>query len=530
MTMHSGPNPHVDRPVSAADPSKITFLFTDIESSTRLWELDPQAMRVATVRHDRLIEKVAAQHDGTVVRPRGEGDSRFVVFDRAVDAVAAAYMVQRAFVSEEWATPEPLRVRMAIHLGDADSREGDYYGSAVNRCARLRAIGHGGQTLLSGAVADAVRGMLPADVSLRDLGLHRLKDLGVPERVWQLDHPVLPSEFPSLMSLDAERHNLPAQLSSFVGRETELAEVTELLERTRLLTLTGTGGVGKTRLALHTAAETVGRYSDGAWIVELAALMDPDLLAFAVAAAIRVRERAHEPVVETLINHLRTLRMLLVLDNCEHLVQPCAKLAARLLQTCPNLTILTTSREPLGIVGEVTWPVRPLSVPDTQPTLAFTDLTRAGSVALFLDRARAAMPDFALTADNALAVAQVCRRLDGLPLAIELAAARVRVLSPKQIAERLDDCFRLLTNGGRTAPARQQTLRATLDWSHDLLTEAEQTLLRRLAVFVGGFELDAVPAITVDTPIDATESLDLIARLTDKSLGVAHTTSEGNSR
>ena len=285
------------------------------------------------------------------------------------------------------------------------------------------------------------------------------------------------------------------RLSSFVGREEELTEVAGLLEVTRLITLTGAGGVGKTRLALHTAADVLSRYPDGAWLVQLASLTEPELVPLTVAASMRIRERPGEPVIETLVNHLSTMRVLLVLDNCEHLVQACAEVADRLLHACPELTILATSREPLGIPGEATWPVRPLGLPDGQDGFAPENLARAEAVCLFLDRARAAVPDFAVTRDNAPAVAQVCRRLDGIPLAIELAAARVKVLSAAQIAERLDDCFRLLTGGGRTAPLRQQTLRATLDWSHDLLAAPEQAFFRRVAVFAGGFELDAAETV-----------------------------------
>jgi predicted ATPase/class 3 adenylate cyclase len=508
----------------------VTFVLTDVEGSTRLWEQTPHAMRAALAQHDRLIETLITRHGGMVVRPRGEGDSRFAVFARASDAVAAACAIQRALGAEQWPTAQPLRVRMALHIGDAELRAGDYYGAAVNRCARLRGIAHGGQTLLSNLVAEVVRDALPPAASLRDLGQHRLKDLGAEEHIWQLDHPDLDSDFPPLVSLNARRNNLGTQLSSFVGREREQAEMASLLEQTRLLTLVGTGGVGKTRLALHTAAEVLTWYSAGAWLVELAPLTDPRLIPLALAATLHVQERPGATTLETLIDHLRALSVLIVLDNCEHLVQACAEFAERLLHECPRLTILATSREPLGISGETIWSVRPLGLPTAKDVTTAEDLAEAEASRLFLERARAAVPQFAFTPENARAIARICRQLDGIPLAIELAAARIRVLSASQIADRLDDCLRLLSAGGRTVLARQQTLRATLDWSHALLTYAEQVLFRRLAVFAGGLGLDAVEMVCQDDTLDSVEALDLLGRLVDKSLVVARTATDGAAR
>jgi len=417
------------------------------------------------------------------VRPRGEGNSRFCVFARATDAVVAAAAIQQALHAEPWPTATPLRVRMALHTGEADLRDGDYYGSAVNRCARLRAIAHGGQALLSMATEELVRDGLPAGVTLHDLGEHRLSDLARPERVFQLLAPGLPDDFPPLRSLDALPHNLPVQLTSFVGRERELAAVRAALAAHRLVTLTGAGGCGKTRLGLQVAADALAAFADGAWFVDLAALADAALLPQAVLAALGLPEAPGRPPLAALADVLRRRALLLVLDNCEHLVEACARLADALLRACPRLRILATSREVLGVPGEATHRVPSLGVPDPGLTLAVAyggsrdsggpaleRLRRCEAVQCFVERALLVRPGFTLTAGNAPALAQVCRRLDGIPLALELAAARVRVLSVEQLAARLDDRFRLLTGGSRTALRRQQTLAAAIDWSYDLLS------------------------------------------------------------
>src|SRR5262245_32041588 len=434
-------------------------------------------MRAALVEHDALIEFLTAQHGGRVVRPRGEGDSRFCVFARATDAVTAAAAIQRALHAEAWPPETPLRVRLALHTGEADLRAGDYYGNAANRCARLRAIAHGGQAVLSMATEELVRDTLPPGVALQDLGEHRLSDLARPERVFQVLVDGAPAAFPPLRSLDALPHNLPLQLTSFVGRERELAAVHGLLAGHRLVTLTGPGGTGKTRLAQQAAAEALvpaaGRpgFADGVWLVELAALADPALVPQAVAAAVGVREDPGRPLLATLTDALRHRRLLLLLDNCEHLLDACARLADALLRACPHLTVLASSREALGLAGETIWRVPSLAVPAVptgRPLSPPEALTRYAAVALFVDRAQAVQPSFRMTDRNAPAVAAICQRLDGIPLAIELAAARVRALAVEPLLVRLEDRFRLLTGGSRTALERHQTLQAAVDWSHAL--------------------------------------------------------------
>jgi predicted ATPase/class 3 adenylate cyclase len=498
----------------------VTFLFTDIEGSSALWEREPVAMQGATARHDALIEQAVAEHGGVVVRPRGEGDSRFAVFARASDAVAAALAMQRALTTEPWPTSTPLRVRVALHTGEAELREGDYYGSAVNRCARLRAVAHGGQVLVSQATVDLAQDALPVGAGLRALGEHRLRDLTRPEPVHQLLHPDLPADFPPLRSLDSVPHNLPIQLTSFVGRERELAEIVTLLAAHRLVTLTGAGGCGKTRLALQAAADAQETFPDGVWLVELAPLSDPDLVPQAVAQALGVIDQPGQPLLTTLVNALRSRHLLLVLDNCEHLLDVSATLVETLLRGCPDLRVLATSRELLGASGEIAWRVPSLATP--APEVSTVDQLRStAAVQLLVERAGLVQPGFALTDANAAAVAQVCRRLDGMPLAIELAAARLTALSPAQIATRLDDRFRLLTGGRRTAVRRQQTLQAAIDWSHDLLSAEERMLLRRLAVFAGGWTLEAAEAVCGGDGFEAWVVLDLLTRLVEKSLVVA---------
>jgi predicted ATPase/class 3 adenylate cyclase len=515
--------------MAALPTGTVTFLFTDVEGSTRLWEQHPDQMRAALARHDALIEALVEAHGGCVVRPRGEGDSRFAVFARATDAVAAAAAIQRALHAEPWPPETPLRVRLALHTGEADLRDGDYYGSAVNRCARLRAVAHGGQVLVSEVTAGLVRDTLPPGVLLRDLGKHRLSDLARPEHVHQLTGVGLPAEFRPLRSLDAYPHNLPVQLTTLIGREAEIEALRQRLHepQTRLVTLTGPAGVGKTRLALQVATGLLDAFPDGLRLVEFGSLLDPARVPQAVAEPLGAREEPGRALPATLAAVLRPKRVLLVLDNCEHLIEACAALAARLLRACPHLRILATSREPLGITGELTWRVPPLGLPDVVPDLPDLDadqphavecLARAEAVQLFVERARLAQPGFALTSENAQAVAHICARLDGLPLAIELAAARVRALSPEQIAARLHDRFRLLTGAGRTGTERHQTLRAALDWSHHLLSEQERALFRRLTVFTGGRSLAAAEAVCAGNGIEPREVLDLLTQLVDKSL------------
>jgi predicted ATPase/class 3 adenylate cyclase len=507
----------------------VTFLLTDIEGSTKLWLQHPDAMRVALARHDQLLTAEIEYYGGTILKQRGEGDSCFAVFSRATSAVAATASLQRALVLEPWPAEVRLHVRVALHTGEAELREGDYYGPAVNHCARLRAVAHGGQTLLSQTTAALVRDDLPEGVSLRELGAHRLKDLQRPEPIFQLLHPNLPAEFPPLRSLEAFAHNLPLQLTRFIGREREMAAVKRLLQSARLLTLTGAGGCGKTRLALQVAADLLPEYPDGVWLVELAALADPALVPQTVAAVLGVQEESDRPLLVTLGDYLRTRTLLLVLDNCEHLLAACTQLTEGVLRGCPNLRVLATSREGLGIAGEQIYRVPSLPVPDPKQLPSLERLQEFEAVSLFTDRAILSQPDFAVTEVNALAVAQVCHRLDGIPLAIELAASRVKALPVEAIAERLADRFRLLTGGSRTAPSRQQTLRALIDWSYNLLSEAERRLLRRLSVFSGGWTLEAADAVCAGDGIEVWEVLDLLSRLVEKSL-VVYEDKEGEAR
>jgi predicted ATPase/class 3 adenylate cyclase len=500
----------------------ITFLLTDIEGSTALWERLPHDMGAVIARHDALLTGAIERHGGRVVRSRGEGDSFFAVFPRATDAVAAACALQLALAAERWPLPAPLRVRAGLNTGEAELREGDYYGSAINRCARLRALAYGGQTLLSQATCQLVGDTLPAGMSLRDLGTHRLKDLQRPEQVYQLLHPDLPPDFPPLKSLDALPNNLPLQLTHFIGREKEIAEVKRLLAETPLLTLSGAGGAGKTRLALQVAAELLEEYPDGVWLVELAPIAptEPARVGQEVARVLGVREQPGRTLTELLVEHLRSRQLLLLLDNCEHLVAACADLVNTVLRSCPNVRVLATSRELLGLMGESAWRVPPLSLPDRRSRPDPEQLAQFESVKLFIDRALASHPRFTLTRQNGPAVAQLCHQLDGIPLALELAAARVKLLTVEQIVARLDDRFRLLTGGSRAALPRQQTLRALIDWSYDLLSEAERALLRRLSVFAGGWSLETAEAICDGDGIEDWEVLDLLTQLVDKSLVV----------
>ncbi len=512
----------------------LTYLFTDVEASTELWEHEPEAMRSALVRHDALIEAGVEGHRGSLVRPRGEGDSRFAVFPRATDAVTAACAIQIALHVEPWRTSRPVRVRMALHTGESDLRDGDYYGSAVNRCARLRALAHGGQILLSATTARLAQEGMTGEAGLRDLGLHHLKDLQQPEQVFQLTHPALPVDFPALRSLESLPHNLPVQLTSFIGREKEMAEVKRHLADARLLTLTGSGGAGKTRLALQVAADVLDSYPDGTWLIELASVTDGALVPQAVASALGVTETQGSSVTATLLTWIAGKRLLLLLDNCEHLIQPCAELVEAMLRASAKLRILVTSREALAINGETVWLVPSLALTDTASLEAPGADVKAlvaqnEAVRLFIDRAVSAQPSFVLTERNAAAVAQICRRLDGIPLAIELAAARVKALSAEQISARLDDRFRFLTGGSRTALPRQQTLQALIDWSHSLLTDPERLLLRRLSVFLGGWTLAAAEAVCAGDGLEESQVLDLLSQLLNKSL-VAVENLEGEIR
>ncbi|MDD5198706.1 MAG: adenylate/guanylate cyclase domain-containing protein [Terrimicrobiaceae bacterium] len=505
----------------AAPTGTITFLFSDIEGSTRLWERHPEGMRVALRRHDEIVRSAAETHAGYVFKTIG--DAFCVAFDRAGDAVAAVADIQQALHAGEWEETGPLMVRMALHVGAAEFRDNDYFGNSLNRVARILAAAHGGQVLLSLPVEELVRDHLAPGVLLRDLGERRLRDLVRPEHLFQLVLAGLPSEFPPLRSLEVTPNNLPTLLNTFIGRERERDEVKRLLGATRLLTLTGTGGTGKTRLALQVAEEMLGDYPDGVWLVELATISDPHRIVEVAAGAVGLREEPDEPMRATLIRFLCGRRVLLILDNCEHVLDECAALVAEILRGCSTIKILATSRHSLGIAGEHTWAVPPLSVLNPANDLfqvsdIVSTVSQYEAVRLFIDRAAAVKPGFEVTRQNAAAIAQICWRLDGIPLAIELAAARARVLTPEQISQRLDDRFRLLTGGGRSVLPHQQTLRTLIDWSYDLLSESERVLFRRLGVFGGGRTIEAIEAICTGDGVDAYDALDLLQLLVDKSL------------
>jgi predicted ATPase/class 3 adenylate cyclase len=498
----------------------VTFLLTDIEGSTRLWEEDPETMRSALARHDALLTKGIQQLGGHVIKSRGEGDSLFAVFSRATDALSAACRLQHALVREPWPTPAPLRVRMSLHTGEADLRDGDYFGAAVNRCARLRAAAHGGQILLTRAAQELVRDSLPQGASLQDLGEHRLKDLTRAEHVFQLLHPDLPQEFPPLVTLDRRPNNLPVQLTPLIGREREVVAVGNLLRHEssgRLVTLTGPGGTGKTRLGLQVAAELLDDCPDGAFFVALAPITEPGFVIATVAQVVGVREIGGQPLLETLKSYLRDRHMLLLLDNFEQ-VLAAAPMVTELLEACPGLRLLVTSRAPLRLRGEQEFPVPPLAVPDLRRLPPLPILSQYTAVELFVQRAVNVKPDFAVTNENAPAVAEICSRLDGLPLAIELAAARVRLLAPQAMLARLESRLKLLIGGARDLPARQQTLRGAIAWSYDLLDGEAQKLFRRLSVFVGGCTLEAIEAVCFGDGDLEIDHLEGVSTLVEQSL------------
>ncbi len=507
--------------MSEPSAGPLTFLFTDIEGSTRLWEEHPEAMGTALAQHDALLRTCIQSRGGCVFKTMG--DAFCAVFTNPREAVEAALAAQFSLPTAALVTAEarlPLRVRMALHTGLVEERDGDYFGRPLNRVARLLAAGHGGQVLLSAAVQELVRDDLPDGAALQSLGEHRLKDLGRPEVLFQLRHPELAADFPPLRSLchPELKHNLPQQVTSFVGREAQLIEVKGLLERTRLLTLMGAGGSGKTRLGLQLGADLLEQFPEGVWLVELGALTEPGLVPQAVAEVLGVQEEAGRPLLTSLTEALQPCRLLLLLDNCEHLIAACAQLAESLLRRCPHVVLLATSRERLGIAGEVTYRVPSLSLPDPQRHRTPSLLSPFEAAQLFIERAQVHQPQFAVTNENAPALASICCRLDGIPLAIELAAARVRVMPVEQIERRLDERFRLLTGGSRTALPRQQTLRSLIDWSYDLLSEPEQTLLQRLSVFAGGWSLEAAEVVCSGESVEAWETLDLVTALVDKSL------------
>ncbi|MDT5055827.1 MAG: hypothetical protein QOF66_4193 [Mycobacterium sp.] len=482
----------------------VTLLLADVEGSTRLWETQPDEMTAAFASLDRTLAQVVDAHHGVRPIEQGEGDSFVVAFGRASDAVACALELQRAPLA-------PIRLRIGLHTGEVQLRdESNYIGPTINRTARLRDLAHGGQTVLSRTTSDLVTDRLPTDAWLADLGSHPVRDLPRPEHVMQLCHPEIRNEFPPLRTSKAARsHNLPAQLTSFVGRRSEMDEIRRSLTDNRLVTLTGAGGAGKTRLAVEVAYRLATEdVDDGVFFVELAPIADPDLVPVAVLRALGLRDEPGRSALDTVTRFIGDLGVLIVLDNCEHVLDAVAATTTTLLSACAQSTVLTTSREPIGLPGEVIYRVPSLSLDDE-------------AMELFADRARRARPELAVNDASANTVAEICHRLDGLPLAIELAAARVRALSLDEILDGLHDRFRLLTGGSRGAVRRQQTLRASVDWSHTLLTEPESVLFRRLAAFMGGFDIAAAQAVASAGDIERHQVIDLVALLVDKSLVTA---------
>ena len=498
----------------------VIFLFTDVEGSTRLWERFPQAMKAALERHDRVLQAAVAASSGQVVKTTGDG--MMAVFSSATAAVRACLTAQRDLAAEPWGPTGPLRVRMGLHAGEAATRSHDYFGPAVNRTARIMAVGHGGQVLLSAAAASLVADQLPEEADLRDLDIHRLKDLGRPERLFQLVHPDLADGFPPLATLDRRPNNLPTQTSTFVGRDAELEEISRRLgdEAVRLLTLTGPGGTGKTRLALRAAADQIDRFEDGVFFVDLSAVRAAEDVPAGIARAIGLSETSGQELLEELKGRLRRQHTLLVLDNFEQ-VTTAAPMAVELLEDCRRLKLLVTSREALRVRPEHLYPVPPLSLPRAAPERRSpAELAGCEAVQLFVERAQAVRADFGLTEDNADAVADICRRLDGLPLAIELATARLRLFSPEALRDRLGSRLGLLRGGARDLPARQQTLRATIEWSYQLLEPGDQRLFELLSVFSSA-GLEAVETVVAELDRLTETQLDILdglASLVDKSL------------
>ena len=498
----------------------LTFLFTDIEGSTALLKrLGEDVYAEVLAEHHSLIRSYLATHGGKEVST--DGDGFFAVFSSPRGCASAVIEMQRAIAAHEWADGEQLRVRMGVHSGEASDTSAGLVGLEVHRAARIAAVAHGGQILLSATAAALVRDRLPAGASVRDLGLHRLKDLGRPEQIFQLQGEGLEFEFPPLRSLDNPElpNNLPAQPASFVGRDVEVAEVRRLVGSARLVTLTGAGGCGKTRLALQVAAELLDGSGDGVWLVELASVSEQGAVPAAISEALGITSRAGRPVLDTLLDALELQYVLIVLDNCEHLIEACADVANAILLRCPRVHLMATSREPLGIGGETIYRVPSLSLPNPEGG-DISAAEQSDAVALFVDRARAQGSECTLDEETGPLVVSICRRLDGMPLAIELAAARLRSMSLESLNDRLDQRFRLLTGGSRSALPRQQTLRATVEWSYSLLNNSEQSLLRRLSVFAESFDLEAAEEVCCLQDVEEFDVDDLLGSLVDKSLVV----------
>ena len=484
----------------------VTLLLADVEGSTRLWESQPQQMTAAVAQLDRTVADLVTAHYGVRPIEQGEGDSFVVAFTSATDAVACALALQRAPMA-------PIRLRIGLHTGEVQLRdEGNYIGPTINKTGRLRDLAHGGQTVLSATTSDLVMDRLPQGAWLADLGVHGVRDLARPEHIMQLCHADLHNEFPPLRTSDAVvAQHLPAHLTSFIGRERQIADLQGLLTADRLVTLTGAGGTGKTRLALESVVRENERFPDGVWLCELAPLDDGAAVSHAIAAALRLQQQHGLGIEQTVIEYLRTRALLLVVDNCEHVLDAVARLLDQVVRHCPRVSVLATSREALGVEGERILPVPPLPLDD--------------ATKLFADRARAGRPDFDLDYEPVGTVAEICRRLDGLPLAIELAAARMRVMSSLDMVRRLDT-LRLLSGGARGVHPRQQSLAATIDWSYRLLAEPEQSLFIRLSVFAGGFDLDAAHGVCGEDGATEDDTFELLTGLVDKSMVIVRSGTE----
>lgn len=487
----------------------VTFLFTDIEGSTKLAQGYPDRWESLQQRHHAILQSVIEVHNGFVFQIIG--DAFCAAFHTANDGLNAAIDAQRKLQTENWEWI-PVKVRMGLHTGSAELKGNDYHGYlSLVLVQRVMSVAYGGQILLSNASVELIHNELPVGITLRDMKEHRLKGLLNSEHLWQIIAPDLQQDFPLLQSLNETPNNLPIQLSSFIGREKEVGQIKQRLEKNRLVTLTGSGGVGKTRLSIQVASELLNEYPNGVWLVELAPIMDQTLVAQTVCAALEIAPQGNLSALQVLTDYLKQKKLLLVVDNCEHLIDACALLCEMLLHACPNLRIIVSSREALGVEGENAYRVPSLSLPNPHDKLEMIEKCEA--VKLFMERANTVLPGFGINVTNAPVVAQICQRLDGIALAIELAASRVKLLKVEQIASRLDDAFRLLTGGSRTALPRQQTLRALIDWSYNLLSDEERTVLRRLSIFMDGWTLAAAESVC-----DNSNMLELLTHLVDKSL------------
>jgi predicted ATPase/class 3 adenylate cyclase len=505
----------------------VAFLFTDIEASSLKWLNHRAAMQEALRAHDEILRKAILKHGGEVFKTGG--DAFNAAFRRPSDAVGAAIDAEQALASHDWSAVGGLAVRMAVHVGTAERREGDYFGPALNRVARLLTLGHGGQVLVTSSASELIVAERENVHALRLLGTHTLDDPLQPVAVYQVDVPNLPHEFPPLRTTENRPTNLPRQPTPLIGRDAELGHVSELLTQHQMVTVTGTGGVGKTRITLEAGAKLLDRFPDGVWLVELAAISDASLVPGAVTTALGIDTSSAKTPLEAMLSRLRHQDLLLLLDNCEHVIEAAAAMVEALLAVAPKVRVLVSSQEPLGIAGEHIFRLPSLSVPK-QAQLRAEEALREGAVQLFVDRAKAVDRRFALDDRNASTVAAICRRLDGIALAIEMAAARAPMLGVDKLAQKLDERFRVLTGGRRTALPRQQTLRATLDWSYGLLSERERTVLRRLAIFAGGFTLEGAGSVAGDDAIDEFEVIDILSHLVARSLVVADTDEGGGTR